>query len=257
MRMVGCTALALSASLLMGCKEEAGPRPDPLAVEACRLEPELSLRDFCEQSRSQECEQYESYEAALQRALADCSDTAFPVAIGDCGLRVIDRSLPSAGVRYFYEGDELVGIRTFTDQVYTCPEGAPRRKSVTEQVAGRIDEECETCHVCGATLDEPVVCSGQTADPYIERCRETFDFAPECEPCACEHCFPWTFTDNASTNEMFQNCVADNCPACIMPPGDEDAGMLPEDAGTRPEDAGAQPGQDASTDPPDEEDGGT
>ncbi len=258
MRMVGCVGLALAAGLIAGCtKNEAGPRRDRAAEQACRREPELSLQDFCEQSGAGnvECEQYESYEVALQRALSDCSDTAFPVAIGNCKLRVIDRSLPSTGVLYYYDGDELVGIRTFTDQVYTCPEGSPREESVTEQIAGRIDEDCETCHLCGAAFDEPEVCAGESAEPYIEQCRETVDFAPECEPCACEHCFPWTFTDNTSTNELFQNCVADHCPACLVPPDDDDAGMLPEDAGILPRDAGAPPVEDASTEPPDDDAG--
>lgn len=252
MRRLGCVALALAAlALAAGCKKEAGPRPDRLAEEACRREPELSLDDFCEQSAAweAECAQYQSYDAALQRVLADCADTAFPVAIGDCGLRVIDRSLLTSGVLHYYDGDELVGIRTFTDQVYTCPEGSPRDESVTVQVGGRIDDDCETCHLCGATLEQPEVCSGETAEPYIEQCRETFDFAPECEPCACEHCFPWTFTDNTSTNAIFQTCVADHCQACIMPPGDEDAGMMSQDAGV-------PPGDDASTEPPEDDDGG-
>jgi hypothetical protein len=258
MRMAGCVGLALAAAVAVGCKKEAGPRPNHLIEEACRREPELSLDDFCEQSPAWEadCERFESYEQALAQVLADCADTAFPLAIGDCGLRVIERSLSSSGVLYYYDGDELVGIRTFTDRVYTCPEGSAREQSVTVQVGGRIDEECETCHLCGATVAEPEVCKGETAEPYVEQCRETFDFAPECEPCACEQCFPWTFTDNASINEIFQTCVADHCEVCIMPPDDDDAGMS-EDASTPPsEDASTPPSEDASTEPPPDDDGG-
>jgi hypothetical protein len=230
-------SLSLSVLTLSGCKEEAGPRADPRAEEACKREPELSLRDFCAQSDEweQACDQYARYDDALEAALADCSDTGFPVAVGDCDLRVIDRSLSLHGTRYYYDGDgELVGVLSFTDQVFTCPKGFPREQSVAVQTGGRIDDECEPCHVCGATLEDPDVCAGETGEPYVQQCRERFDFAPDCEPCACEHCYPWTFTDNSSTNELFQTCVADRCEVCLMTPEEEDAGMEPvaeEDAG--------------------------
>lgn len=243
----------LAAALVAACKEEAGPRPQPGAEAACQREPEPSLSDFCDQSREFRdlCERYETYDEALEYSLADCTETGFPLAIGECDERVIDRSHPTGGVRLFYDSDgELVGVRFRTDVVFDCPPGGPRDRSVKTQRAGRVDDECEPCLVCGAVFDddEPAVCSGDLGQPYVDRCRDTFDFHPQCEPCACQNCYPFTYTDLADTAELFHLCVEDNCEACTVRPAD--AGDEPEDAAV---DSG--PPDSGSTEP--DEDGGT
>jgi hypothetical protein len=225
----------VAAALVVACKEEAGPRPQAGAEDACAREPELSLSDFCDQSRDfrRLCERYESYDESLADSLQDCTETGFPLAVGDCDLRVIDRSHPQGGLRLYYDDGELVGVRQTTDQVFRCPKGFPREESVTTQVAGRVDEECEPCLLCGAVFgdDDIEVCGGEVGAPHVERCRDTFMFHDSCEPCACERCYPFTYSDLRDTAALFHMCVEDHCEACTVRPDAGPDGGEPEDAG--------------------------
>ena len=227
----------LTALLVAACEPgENGPRPRPEAVEACRREPEPSLSEFCDQSRDVRrlCERYASYDDALAGALQDCADTGFPLAIAACSLRAIDRSGPAGELRMFYdEAGALVGVFSTTDQVFDCPEGSPRARSVSEQRAGRVEDDCEPCLVCGVQLDdaERQVCGGELGAPYVERCRDAFEFHAQCEPCACQHCYPFTYTELRETAELFHHCVEDRCDDCARAPLDASVEQPGEDAG--------------------------
>src|SRR5204862_436670 len=100
----------------LGCnKKEAGPRPDP----TCHMGPEVSLREFCDQDNTwrDKCERYAHYDDGLAAMIVDCGATGFPVAVGSCDLRVVERSLGgTSGELFYYDEDgDLVGIRTFED----------------------------------------------------------------------------------------------------------------------------------------------
>jgi hypothetical protein len=215
----------------LGCnKKEAGPRPNP----RCNLGAEASLREFCDQDDvwRDRCERYAHYDAALADMIADCGSTGFPVALGSCEGRMIERGAgDGTGTGYFYDEDgDLVGIRVVEDAPIACPEGSPGAGHEAVTIGGRAtDERCETCHLCGVTLDDDgEVCSGESAQPYVQQCLDAFDFAPGCDECACGACYPWTFSGIEDTAREFHECVTDHCEVCAQPIDEDDGGSEPD-----------------------------
>jgi hypothetical protein len=197
---------------LLACSDDTDKTRTTDAVD-CRL----TLAEGCADVFAEECRGPRTLSSALTLEGSSCGAT---VVVTECDddVRALTIGGSLGGTIRHYQGDELIGVSSYTDLIDEGTCGLLAAGEMPASILPANNSSCRSCRLCGLQelfhelLD---ACGPDYAQAQLDHCLSSAH-PPDgiSVQCACESCHPefnTEFGDRPARDAFFDECAIEHC----------------------------------------------